>query len=220
MELESKKRIDSLIAAANAKTGVDAADLTEAVQELCNGYGSGGGGDSSLAAAIIERGVKEIHDAKTSAIGAYALKDCGALQTADFPNASSVGDEAFQYCVSLTSVNLPSVKEIKPYAFGTCMYIETLDFPKLAIIGANAFYRCTSLAHLILRNPEGCRLASTNAFTYTPIADGTGYIYVPRDLVESYKTATNWVTYADKFRALEDYTVDGTITGALDESKI
>lgn len=49
---------------------------------------------------------------------------------------------------------------------------------------------------------------------------GTGYIYVPRALVDTYKAATNWSTIADQFRALEDYTVDGTITGELDESKI
>lgn len=39
-------------------------------------------------------------------------------------------------------------------------------------------------------------------------------------LVDSYKAATNWSTYADQIRALEDYTVDGTTTGALDETKI
>lgn len=36
-------KIQSLLTAANAKTGGTAADLTEAVQELCNGYGQGGG---------------------------------------------------------------------------------------------------------------------------------------------------------------------------------
>ena len=46
------------------------------------------------------------------------------------------------------------------------------------------------------------------------------YIYVPRALVEDYKVATNWSAYADQFRALEDYTVDGTISGDLDETKI
>jgi hypothetical protein len=31
---------------------------------------------------------------------------------------------------------------------------------------------------------------------------------------------TNWTTFSAQFRALEDYTVDGTTTGELDESKI
>lgn len=40
---------------------------------------------------------------------------------------------------------------------------------------------------------------------YTPMKSGTGYIYVPAALVDSYKAATNWSTYADQIRAIEDY---------------
>jgi hypothetical protein len=46
------------------------------------------------------------------------------------------------------------------------------------------------------------------------------YIYVPSTLVDSYKTASNWSSVASRFRALEDYTVDGTTTGELDPNKI
>lgn len=51
-------------------------------------------------------------------------------------------------------------------------------------------------------------------------ASGTGYIYVPAASVDVYKNVGGWKAYAAQFRALEDYTVDGTITGELDESKI
>jgi hypothetical protein len=63
-------------------------------------------------------------------------------------------------------------------------------------------------------------LSSTNAFAGTPIESGTGYIYVPAALIDSYKTETNWSAFAAQYRALEDYTVDGTVTGEMDESKI
>ncbi len=43
IELESKKRVDALITAANSKTGGNASDLTSAVQSLVNGYGGDGG---------------------------------------------------------------------------------------------------------------------------------------------------------------------------------
>ena len=77
------------------------------------------------------------------------------------------------------------------------------------------------LKTLILPNPEKTvTLSGWGWFGGTPIASGTGYIYVPSTLVETYKTATNWSTFANQFRALEDYTVDGTTTGELDESKI
>lgn len=76
------------------------------------------------------------------------------------------------------------------------------------------------LKAFVLRSTKLAPLSNVNSFTDSGIANGTGYIYVPRNLVDSYKAATNWTTYANQFRALEDYTVDGTITGELDESKI
>lgn len=39
----------------------------------------------------------------------------------------------------------------------------------------------------------------------TPIGNGNGYIYVPKELVADYKAAENWSTYADKIRSLDDY---------------
>jgi hypothetical protein len=63
-------------------------------------------------------------------------------------------------------------------------------------------------------------MTSPNAFNPSPLYLGKGYIYIPSALIENYKGATDWSNYADQFRALEDYTVDGTITGELDETKI
>ena len=88
------------------------------------------------------------------------------------------------------------------------------------ILGTYGFANMNGLKALLLRNESLCSLSNTNAFSNSTVKTGTGYIYVPATLVDSYKAATNWSTYASQFRALEDYTVDGTITGELDESKI
>ena len=48
-------------------------------------------------------------------------------------------------------------------------------------------------------------LGGKGAFNMSPIASGTGYIYVPAALVDSYKAASNWSTYANQIRAIEDY---------------
>lgn len=91
-------------------------------------------------------------------------------------------------------------------------------------IGDYAFEN-SQITHLVVIDTGGnqasarCNLGY-RAFNNTPIALGTGYIYVPRAFIDSYKAAENWSTYASQFRALEDYTVDGTVTGELDESKI
>jgi hypothetical protein len=78
-----------------------------------------------------------------------------------------------------------------------------LDFAKVTHIAEFAFAYSYFLETLILRGDTVCTLSATNAFTSTKIASKTGYIYVPRALVDNYKAATNWSGY--QFRAIEDY---------------
>ena len=119
---------------------------------------------------------------------------------------------------SITEISSSYAKTIGSSAFQSCSELTTVDFPVATSIGNYAFYSCSSLKSLLLRGNKVCTLAK-NVFVSTPISSGTGYIYVPSSLIEQYKVATNWSTYAARFRALEDYTVDGTITGELDPAK-
>lgn len=57
---------------------------------------------------------------------------------------------------------------------------------------ANAFSNCYHI------------LGTVNA-TYNPEGLKDGYIYVPDALVDSYKAATNWSTYASQIRPLSEY---------------
>ena len=156
-----------------------------------------------------------------TSIGGSAFRNCSSLTSVDFPVATSIEQYAFNGCSSLTSVDFPVATSIGSNAFSGCSSLTSVDFPVATSIGGSAFGGCSNLTSLILRKSDAiCTLANINAFTSTPIKSGTGYIYVPRALVDTYKAATNWSTYAAQFRALEDYTVDGTITGALDSSKI
>jgi hypothetical protein len=105
-------------------------------------------------------------------------------------------------------------------SFVRCSKLTTVRLSSITNLGEAAFHSCSKLTMVILSAETMATLMNTNCFQATPIANGTGYIYVPRALVDSYKAATNWSTFANQFRALEDYTVDGTVTGELDESKI
>ena len=120
---------------------------------------------------------------------------------------------------SITEISSSSITSIGDSAFRNCSNLTTVDFPVATSIGTYAFNSCRVLKSLLLRGNNVCTLSSTNAFNSTPIKSGTGYIYVPSALIEQYKAATNWSTYSAQFRALEDYTVDGTITGELDPAK-
>ena len=171
---------------------------------------------------------------KATSVGSSSFSECGKLTSVNLPEITKVRSTAFNSCVSLTNVNIPKATAIESSAFLRCESLLTMDLPTVEDIYAGAFDSCGRLTRLILRTSSGslCKLRNSSAFnncyhyhgtvneTYNPNGDKDGYIYVPRALVDSYKSATNWSTFATQFRALEDYTVDGTITGALDENKI
>lgn len=164
-------------------------------------------------------------------IGRYSFRNAG-FANAHFPAVTYIGASAFAYNTALESVNLPKLTETSGSAFSSCSSLVSVDLPKATAIGTYTFEKCYNLKSVILRSGTMCELDNTSAFsgcyhflgtvnsTYNPSGAKDGYIYVPSALVNTYKTATNWSTYATQFRALENYTVDGTTTGALDESKI
>ena len=178
-----------------------------------------------------------------TSLGEYAFYSCTNLSSVDIPAATSIGGYAFQYCSALTSVYFPAVTTVETTAFSNCSALVSVRFPAAETFGSSVFKNCSSLMTadfaaaksfgniafsscsaltcLIIRTIEKpCTLYGKSDLNNTPIANGTGYIYVPADLVDSYKAATNWAVHANQFRALEDYTVDGTITGELDPTKI
>ena len=139
-------------------------------------------------------------------IGEAAFKNCYNLSSVSFNLAEYINDSAFRYCNSLASASFPNVKDIGLQAFSSCSALEKISFPKAESINEEVFTFCQSLIALILGRSDGlCNLAGTSAFISTPIESGTGYIYVPTALVDQYKAATNWTTYANQIRAIEDY---------------
>lgn len=63
------------------------------------------------------------------------------------------------------------------------------------------------LVAFILRRNMLCSLGNKNSFNNTPIASGTGFIYVPDNLVEQYKAATNWSTFANQIKPISELEV-------------
>ena len=69
------------------------------------------------------------------------------------------------------------------------------------------------LSNLIIRTPDVCTLGSAPEST-------TAKLFVPEDLLADYKSNTNWGVMADRIFAIEDITVDGTVTGEPDSKKM
>jgi hypothetical protein len=174
--------------------------------------------------------LKNANFPSVTVIGSQSFYSSGLISV-DFPLLTDGNSREFQSCLSLMRVNMPLLKSISSYMFSGCNKLQTADFGSVTEIN-NYALTCGTLTRLILRSANICNLKNVNAFSSSYHILGTthtvhnpeglkdGYIYVPRNLVESYKAATNWSNFATQFRALEDYTVDGTTTGALDESKI
>lgn len=166
---------------------------------------------------------------------AHAFAQCTSLERVIAPNATMFSDGTFEECEALTTVDTAMVTDISTAAFSGCKNLSKLHFPKLSRFSATTilFSNCVSLETLILAKEDAIVQIRRNAeefFINTPIASGTGYIYVPAALIEDYKVATNWSTYAAQFRAIEDYpeicdpTMDEPITkgeaAALIDSKL
>lgn len=170
--------------------------------------------------------ITEVSATNVTSLGSYAFYNCGGLTSVYFPNATSVGEYAFQSCgivevefPSLLTIpngcfrysgkikkgTFPNVTSVGENAFRGDSSLQQLDFSVCATIYQLAFASCTNLNVIIFRSPTVITLKSSNAFTATPISSGKGYVYVPSALVDSYKTATNWSSFASQFRAIEDY---------------
>lgn len=164
-------------------------------------------------------------------IGAYAFEHT-KLTTADFPMVKTTGSYMFSACFELTAAKLHEANTLASNSFNSCNGLKTADFVRLTRIEDRAFSGCGTMTSLILRSETLCALSSTYVFnncyhmlgtynkTYNPDSLHDGYVYVPRSLINEYPDATNWSSLSLQYRVLEDYTVDGTITGELDESKI
>lgn len=171
-----------------------------------------------------------------------SFHNCYKLNSLDMSDKISIlQNYVFDGCFSLNSLDLSNIKSatgtrcLSNTGFGTivlpkCVSLgsdiasgartSTVDLSQKITLGGSCFSGANSLVHLILRSEILCTLSTSSAFTSTPIEGGLGWIYVPTDLVDSYKTATNWSAYTDQIVSIDEYpkALDGeTITDSWDE---
>ena len=140
-------------------------------------------------------------------ISSSAFLGCNKLAEVNLPNVVEIQSGAFNIAWGMPKIYFPNLERITGYGyvFGSTN-AEKVYFPKVTVInGERSFENARSLKTFILGSNSVCTMDSPKNFNNTPIAQGTGYIYVPSALVDSYKAATNWSVHASQFRAIEDY---------------
>lgn len=196
--------------AIRAKTGgSDLLTLDEMPQEIQSIQTGGSGGEASSEEYddIVFGNPPSIAKYETKSNGEirdYAFYNCMNLKEINLSNITAIGYSSFQ-ATGLEKVVLPSVTEIGSSGFRDCTLLTTIDCHLPLTQTGSYCFRDSSVNALILRGDELSKCNGSYVIYKCPIAEGEGYIYVPAALIEDYKVATNWATYANQFRAIEDY---------------
>ncbi len=119
---------------------------------------------------------------------------------------SKVGQYAFYNHPNLEKATV-SAPVIEAYAFQSSEKLNTVDLTSDAAvtINENAFKDCSNLIHLVVRSSTLSALSATSALDGTKFKLGDGGIYVPEDLLDSYKSATNWNVFAKNIYPIGEY---------------
>ena len=123
------------------------------------------------------------HDGITysvTSIGDNAFYGCTSLTSISIPEGvTCIGEVAFAYCTSLTSIYIPeSVTSIKRAAFGSCEALTSISLTEgLTSIGSSAFACCEALTSISL--PES--VTSIGDFSFGECTSLTS-ISIPKDV--------------------------------------
>ena len=105
------------------------------------------------------------------------------------PSVTTIGDWAFRYCSSLTSVSMPSVTTIGVAAFEYCSSLTSIDIPaSVTMIGDYAFYGCSSLTSVYCHWEQP--LECNPGFEDEIFMNAT--LYVPTGSIDAYDSVYPW----------------------------
>lgn len=157
----------------------------------------------------------------TTNAGQYTFQNCTELLSANLPAATTIGQYCFSGCTKLTTPVISAATSIWSYTFQNCKALTGLELPTtVTSITANCFNGCSAMTWLKLPKTSMVTLSNVNAFAGTRIAAGVGAIYVPSDLVATYKANANWKNFfiasIDDFPVTDYATITDSWSDILD----
>jgi hypothetical protein len=138
------------------------------------------------------------------------------LTSIDLPNVTNLDSYAIYGCNQLKTANVPLAKTVNTNAFHSCSVLQYVSLPSATNISYGGFANCYVLKTVILGGTKVVTLTNTNAFdscyhikgkvhaTHNPEGLADGFIFVPDNLLEDYRQATNWSTLADRIKPISE----------------
>lgn len=166
--------------------------------------------DINLSQAFRKSGVTRIENlGKVSTIGGGYIEGddvygvfsyCEKLTYANIENVKVVKRYAFALCTSLTTVIMRQMETIKAFAFKGCTSLTIIDLPStIGDVEWDCFNGCTSLSTVVIRTTN----IKVNGYCFNgcPITE----LYVPEEMLETYKTDSLWTSMANHIYPLSQY---------------
>lgn len=122
-----------------------------------------------------------------------------------------IDDYAFAQCYSLSSLTIGNnVATLKHYAFEYCYALSSVTIPSsVTYVDDVVFLACSALTSVIVDSSTPPTAPNQgHIFQYTPIAGGTGAIYVPAESLNAYKTAPGWNEFASNIQVNPNQYID------------
>ena len=151
----------------------------------------------------------DVNIPNATSISYSVFQDCYSLKSVNLQNVTTIDSNAFGNCVMLTDINISSATSIGRNCFDGCYSLTQVNLPSVTNIGNYAFQNCFSLNSLVLGANQVVTIPTTTSydpFQGTLIEKGYGYIYVPDNLVDNYKSSenANWLKYANRIKPISE----------------
>lgn len=136
----------------------------------------------------------------TTIDGSNCLYNCPSLENVGSLDGLSTMANTFDlHGTKITYMSFKNIPYVDTNCFSGCTLLkEVYVGKKCTEVKGKSFYGCPVLEKVTFAAETVMTMADQNAFTNSPNVT----IYVPKDLVEKYKTATNWSKYASRIKPI------------------